>query len=364
MENFNININDNIISDIDKSISKENYVSKVIGLLKIILQNNFPNNYIKQEIKPCKDRINFACPYCGDSMQNFHRKRGNIILEGKHNNFFKCFNCGAFKRVDFFFKDHKIDLELDVVDYISNNLGDFSSFSQNNNKYDISLLLDVRNIDKYVIERETIKQKFGLIEAKDSIIWSWLTNRLHFQSEKFLYNPSKKYILILNITPSGKILGTQKRMFYGSNKYITINASKLHELMGLEPVPEEINVISQLFGIFQINFNKPITLFEGPLDSFLFKNSVANCGLHKEFPLDLNIRYFFDDDNDGRKKSIKLINEGNSVFLWDKFKKYLELPFRKKWDLNDVLIYMKRNNISTPIFDNYFSNDSLDLIDL
>lgn len=357
-----VNLDSSLSETIDKNINTEEYKNRIISLLEPILEDVFFNDKAKQQIKVHRDRINFSCPICGDSMQSSYKKRGNIILQGKHRNFFKCFNCGEFKRVDYFFKDFKINLQLDIVNYISDNLGNFNTFSSS--KYDISLLLDVDNIERYAIDRKDIKNNFGLIEAKESPIWSWLLKRLQYVPDRFLYHPNKKYILILNLTPSGKIIGVQKRLFKGYPKYITFSASKLYELLGMGEIPDEIDIISQLFGILQIDFNKPITLFEGSMDSFLFRNSIANSGLQKKFPLDIPIRYWFDDDKPGKNKSIELIEKGESVFLWDKLKKDMELPYRKKWDLNDVLIYFKEHNIKPPFFDNYFSNDPLDIIDL
>mgnify|MGYP001186387153 FL=1 len=365
-KNVNINLNTNFDIDFDKTISKEEYVERLIYLLNGILKQRFPDIIPKQQIKIHRDRISFACPICGDSMQSSFKKRGNIILEGKHKGYYKCFNCGEFKRVDQFFKNYKIDLELDVVNYISNNLGDFTTTS--GGKYDISLLLDVKTIEGHAIDRQELKMKFGLTEVKESPVWSWLTKRFQYDEQRFLYNGAKNYLLILNLTPSGKIIGAQKRLFYGLNKYITFNLFKLYELLGKPKIEgkiaDEINMISQLFGILQLNFNQPITIFEGPFDSFLFKNSVASTGANKAFPLALPVRYWFDDDKTGTEKSLKIIEEGYSVFLWDKFKKEMGLPYRKKWDLNDALIYLKKNNIMMPNFENFFSKDPLDIIDI
>lgn len=347
---------------IDKNITTEEYKERIITLLEPILQNRF-KEIPKHRIKVHRDRINFACPYCGDSMQSSYKKRGNIILEGKHKNFYKCFNCGTFKRVDLFFKDYRTDLQLDVINYISNNLGDFTTSTSGN--YDISLLLDVNTIEGYAIDRQELKSKFGLVEIKESPVWSWLKNRLQYQEERFLFSPSKNYILILNLTPSGKIIGSQKRVFKGFNKYLTFNIEKLYELMHItKEVPNEISVISQLFGILQINFNKPVTIFEGPLDSFLFKNSIANAGALKHFPLDIPVRYWYDYDKTGKEKAIEALENGKTVFLWDRLQRDLEMPYRKKWDLNDLMLWLKQNNKRTPLFDNYFSNDPLDIIDL
>jgi predicted RNA-binding Zn-ribbon protein involved in translation (DUF1610 family) len=344
----------------DKSVNKEEYKEKIISLLIPILKNRFKNDFVKQRIDLHHDRITFSCPYCGDSLESSYKKRGNIILQGKYRNFFKCHNCGTFKRVDHFFSDYKVSLNLDIINYISNDIGNDLNY-----KYDISLLLDKDSIEKYAIERENLKEKFNLIEVNGNIINKWLRNRLQYNTANFLYNPLKNYILILNLTPSGKIIGAQKRLFTGFNKYLTFKLSKLYEIMGnIIKVPDDIDVISQMFGIFNISFNKSITVFEGAFDSFLFKNSIAMSGANKNFPLELSVRFWFDDDKTGIKKTIEYLEENIEVFLWDKFKKDLGLPYRKKWDLTDVLIYLKNNNLNIPDFNNYFSNSPLDIIDI
>lgn len=347
---------------IDKSLTHEEYKSYIIDQLKPILENVFREVYQKQKINPHKDRITFACPYCKDSMQSLYKKRGNIILLGKHQNHFKCFNCGTFRNVTDFFKDFKVEMKLDAINYISNNINDFSQHSASD--YNISMLLDVDNIEKYAIERELLKSKFGLIEIKDSTISTWLKNRMQYKFQNFLFSPSKKYILILNLTSTGKIIGSQKRVFSGPNKYLTFNAQKLHELLELEQVPDDINMISQLFGILQLNFNKPVTIFEGPLDSFLYNNSIANTGANKSFPLSLPVRYWFDFDKTGREKSIQLLKDGNEVFLWSKLLQDYQMPFRKKWDLNDAQLWFKQNNIKVTSFEKYFSNNQFDIMDI
>lgn len=355
-----LNFNSSLSEILDKKLNIEEYKECIISLLTPILNQTFSNDVEKQRIKIFRDRINFACPYCMDSMQSSHKKRGNIILEGKHENFYKCHNCGIFMRVDQFFKDYKVDLELDVISYISDNLGDFSTAST----YDVSLLMDIENIERYAIDRLELKNSFSLIEVKQSSIWPWLTKRLQYSTEKFLYSPSKNYVLILNLTPSGKIIGSQKRLFRKDQKYLTFGASKLHELMNKKKVPDEIDLISQMFGILHLNFNLPITIFEGPFDSFLFKNSIANAGANKSFPIDIPVRYFFDRDQTGINQSIKKINLGFDVFLWGKLLKDINAPFRKKWDLTDIKIWALKNQKKLPLFDLYFSNDPLDIIDI
>jgi len=354
------------LSNIDDVVSEEEYKEQLVSLLQPILNNRFPGNIGKQRIRVYKDRINFACTYCGDSMHNNYKKRGNFILLGKYAHFYKCHNCGISKRIDQFFSEHKINLNLSIINYIAKGVEDFSSHTDAI-KYDMSLFLDIDSIDKYAIDRQEFIKYFDLKEAKGSSIWPWLINRLQYDAQKFLYNPRLNHLIILNLTHTGKILGIQKRTFKKrESKYLTYTLTKIYELMKKNPkeIPDEINALSQLFNICLVNYAKSVTLFEGPLDSFLFKNSIANAGAHKKFPLDLNVRYFYDDDKDGKNKSIEKINNDEEVFLWEKLKNDLELPFRIKWDLNDLMIYLRHNNKPIPRFEQYFSNNPLDIIDI
>jgi hypothetical protein len=350
--------------DLNKSLNNEEYKDFIFFNIENILKKRFKEDSQKQKIVLHKDRISFSCPICGDSMQNSWKQRGNIILEGKHRNHYKCFNCGVFKKVDDFLKDFNVDVGLDVINYINQFKSDFtySGFA----KYDISLLMDLDIIEKYAINREDLKTKFSLVEVKGSPVWSWLNKRLQFEEKKFLYSPLKNYVLILNLTPKGGIIGFQKRNFGKfQTKYLTFNLPTIYAMLGkTEKIPDDIDSLSQLFGILFLDFRKSITLFEGPFDSFLFKNSVANGGANKGFPIELPLKYFYDDDKTGRKKALEKINDGNQVFLWSKFKNEYGLPQKPKWDLTDVLIYFKSNNINTPYWDNYFSKDSMDAIDI
>ncbi len=219
-----LSFDSSLFQDLDKSITGEEYKQHILALVSNVVQDRFRNISPKQKIKPFKDRITFACPYCGDSTQNHYKKRGNIILSGKYKNYFKCFNCGMFKRVDLFFKDYNTDLNLDVINYISNNLEDFSnSIGETINS---SVLFDIDNIEKCAIDRQELKNRFNLIEVKESSVLPWLQNRLQFKQENFLYNPLKNYLVILNLTPNKKIIGLQKRTLKpkkGEPIYMTYN---------------------------------------------------------------------------------------------------------------------------------------------
>lgn len=362
-----MNFDSSLFNSIDSQLTPSEFRERLELQLQPILNKEFYAIPQKTKIDIHHDRISFACPYCRDSMKNKHAKRGNFILVGKYRNYFKCHNCGEFKRIDHFFKDYNSTLNLDAINYLMNNIGDFSSLSRA--KYDMSSFLDMSSLETYSIGRDELKNTFGLLEVKQSTIWNYLKNRLQFDDSKFLYNPTENYLLILNLTKSGKILGAQKRMFGGINRFETYKLSKLYEYLKkpLNVSKEELDYLdtfSMIFNICLINYSKEITLFEGPMDAFLFKNSIANTGANKELPIDIPVRYFYDSDKTGINKSIEHIEKRDNVFLWNKFLSDIQAPPRKKWDLNDVMIFVKSNNLQVPFFDKYFSNDPLDIIDL
>jgi hypothetical protein len=348
----------------DSSLTFEESKTLLIDTFTSINQVRFQGNSIKQKIYVYVDRINGCCPYCGDSMSDPYKKRGNIILKGEHAGHYKCFNCAIYKSINDFLTDFKITPNLELINYIHSITTEHIRDSYRN--YDISILLNQNEIDEYAIGRNELKAKFSFIEAEENgKILSWLKSRLHTNLDNFLYNEEYNYLVILNRTNTKKIIGFQIRNFNKSKeKYKTFNLNQIYKLMKIEKeIPDSINTFSQLFGLFQLNFNLPITVFEGPMDSYLFPNSIAMLGINKKFPIDMSLRYFYDDDKIGRKKSIELLNKREFIFLWGKFKSDVGLPYRLKWDLNDVKIWAY-NNVILPNFNDYFSQEPLDVIDI
>ena len=354
-----------------KDLTQDEYIQKIILLLQPILKKEFPGNLAKQKIRVYKDRISFACPVCGDSVKSNFKKRGSIILEGKYKNFFKCHNCGHFSSVYKFFKDFGYECDLDILDYISKT----TTLDKNDNKESsLSLFFDLETVNKYALTRENIKKFFKFVEIDGTYGQIYLNKRLQFDKNNFLYDPEKNRIVILNLTNQNRIIGFQTRILQPQNKleeknkYKTYKLSKIYEKLCIQKeIPENIDNISCLFGIFQVNLMKPVIICEGPFDSFLIQkyyNAVATAGLNKTFPLDLNIMFWNDGDKAGKEKSIIDINKNIYVFLWGKFIKEYNLPIRNKWDITDVFLYFKQQGWNLPDFRRYFSNDPYDIIDM
>lgn len=360
------------VSEMDSSTqitSKEDFVREIVPKVQSILNRMFPNNPAKRRIRVYPNRISFAAPCCGDSARNNSKKRGNIILDGKFQNMYKCFNCGTFMSIPEFFKTYGEDLSLSEIDYISRNKVNFSTYQRAINENTLSYIYDTDAIDELSIPREDFKNMLGLVEVDENpFIRNYLMNRRQYSKEKFLYSIRTNKLFVLNLTDKNNVFGIQVRSFNRDDgaKYKTYNCQKLHEIILRDSVtvPDDINTLSMLFNICLVDCTSTVTIVEGPMDSFLLRNSVALCGAAKNMEFPFMARFLFDDDKAGREHAIEKIREGYEVFLWEKFKKDLGLGNQKKWDVNDVWIWCGNNGRQFPSIEGYFSDDELDLIEI
>ena len=357
-----------IFSSNQKQMSKDDFVNEIKPKIQDILRSTFPGNKPKQTIKVHHDRISFAAPCCGDSAHNNYKKRGNIILEGKFKNLYKCFNCGTCMSVQNFLKQYGQDMSMSMVDYITSNKVDISTFRNNTDNGSISYIYDNELIESLSIDRETFRTSLGLVECTQPCNGrDYLINRMQYDFSRFMYSQSFNKLFIFNLTPSGKIFGMQVRSFSEkSAKYKTYGLQKIHEMIFRDDVnvPEDINELSMIFNILLIDYNKPVTVTEGPMDSFLVRNSIALCGAGKHVEFPFMVRYMFDDDKPGREHAIEKLQEGYQVFMWENYRKDLGMPARRKTDMNDVVVWCKKNNVKMLQTDNYFSENEFDLINI
>ena len=98
------------------------------------------------------------------------------------------------------------------------------------------------------------------------------------------------------------------------------------------------------------------------MDSWFWKNSVALCSIENKFPFEFeDIQYWYDWDNAGRKKTSELLTQGATVFNWKKFLVENNLPLNRKWDLNDLVNYLRMKKLKIKRLDQYFTKEVLDL---
>lgn len=349
---------------VDAQEFKENAVDK----LKSILGTVFTDCYPKTQIKVMHNRINFACPFCMDSAIDSTKKRGNLILEGKFANTYKCFNCGVFMPIDKFFTnfDKGFKLNLAELDYVTQHRNEYSVNNTTDAKELIKSIVNIDLLERVAVDREVFKQRLCLNEVtKDLIAFSYLKNRGQYDFDKYLYSPRRKELFMLNLTPSGKILGCQTRNI-DVKQFRTYNTKNMYFILLKIKMPdgitEYVNNVSMLFNICLVDINKPVIATEGPMDSFLLNNCVALVGANKHQLVPLNFYFLYDSDEAGTKASLTALNNGFNIFMWEKFLKDHNIPSKKKWDWNDIVLYTTKNNIQIKNILNYFSNDKLDLL--
>ena len=360
----------------DNSAKVDNITfEKIITPLREILKQRFPGDSERQRISPNGQRLAFCCPYCGDSHENARKKRGNFYTNWLY---FKCYNGGCDKYVDILtmIKDFNVSDSFNAEDTVSAKLRIASSREAAKHdrmmRHDLSLnALTNTDFQKVLVPRKDLMKSLGLMEIHPkSPMGIYLTKRLQNPDKKFGWDSRRKRLFVFNLDATQEwVFSLQTRQFEENtgNKYLTYNLSGIwFKLMGnkdeefLEKV-RELDPISTVFSVLTINFNDTVTLFEGPLDSFLFRNSCGMCSIHNDWPFDVdNYRWFQDNDEAGKKKALKVIAEGKSVFLWKKFIDDFELHGKKIKDYNDIVIYEKANGVDFGDLEKYFSTHQYD----
>lgn len=347
-------------------------VDRVKGIVSSALLKFFGNDSQRLKVYQGGNRLNFCCPYCGDS-KDPKKKRGNLYLDTLT---YKCYNggCGVFKNLNQFTRDFEIQsmLSSDEISEIAQISRDSTIRKKIRNSLDYFF---VENYKDILVEREDLKDKLGLMELKGTYGEKWLLERNHIPDSKFLWDPSRKNLYLLNLSgDETKVLGLQIRPVAKKNsgsKYYTYKLSGIYKnllkIIDSEIIlkAEEVDPISSVFGFSTVDLDSMITTFEGPLDAWLCPNAIALCSINNPFPFDVtNKRWMLDGDSIGRQKAREFLEKGEQVFLWGRFIKDCDLPERSKWDLNDVVNYVRSTGKKIKRLDNFFSSDKWDIIDI
>jgi DNA-directed RNA polymerase subunit RPC12/RpoP len=284
-------------------------------------------------------RLKIACPYCGDSQKFLSKKRGIMYLDTQT---YKCWNCGKWKPLKYFFEDFDSDIADGLDDFV------FDTYIQESTSVEMSIL-DIYDIKDKLYDRKTLMFKMGLVEPIDKHqIYEYLLERKQNpEDKKFAVNPRTKDIIIFNISNNNKVIGLQIRKHvhdpsrprFISFPFGDIKKKILKEELSEreEKEAERIKRISLIDNILKVDLSKEINIFESSMNASLLKNSIAIWGADSNLRLD-NASYFFDDDVAGRKKAVKMLMEGRKTFLWKKFRKTYKMfsDERRFNDFNDL----------------------------
>lgn len=344
----------------------------------------------KKKIKVFSDRIQFACETCGDSQNDPNKKRANLYFK----NMYKvCFNEGCNMSFSTLLKRNNIEIDLqkklDIYNYIDQNL-----------KYEKKDNFVVQKLDK-LIDIEFLTEEFNNNSNTqfsdfspikfNSAAYQYLKYERMIENFDNIYEATyhitpkwKEKVIVLLNKSNKKVIGLQIRNLKSDNKrmFKTFNFEKLHNMLHPEDSLDEIeavsyNKLSNFYNILNVNWDQPVTIFEGYLDSIFFPNSIGAIGLNSIDEMnflmseDLNLQFFFDQDNVGVRKALSMLEKGHRVFLWQKLVEDIIKNKKDKYeakhymlkikDLNKLVQEMKNTNPYDKLrLYNYFSNDLFD----
>lgn len=287
--------------------------SKYIGLVSVRLQK-----FSKKK----EGLYTFRCPYCGDSVKNKNRTRG-YIYKYKNDHNFKCHNCGISRSFTNFLKDQDVCLhDQYVMERYKSGLTGISSNTPNpkfqsskpvflkkdfdlpritelNNEHPAKIYLENRQIPKDYLKKLYYCENFK----------KWTNTQKHIFDNVENDEPR----IIIPLKNKGKIFGFQGRSLNKNSKvkYITVI------LDDSQP---------KIYGLDEIDYEKPVYVVEGPIDSMFLDNSIAMVGadLDKNFFLsNPRTTFVMVYDNEKRNKQIvdrmeKAIDSKFSIVVWNK----------------------------------------------
>lgn len=364
----------------------------VNGLVQNILNKEFSNQQKRRSI-PYEDRVNFACPYCGDSHKNQHAKRGNLYYNRL---IYICFNCDKKTTLDRLCKDFNEildpDKKLEMIEHL-NSVMTYSDFEGDFVDAKLEDLIELTELERVFSQDLTPISDFKPIQVNGGV-YKYLVGRgiepeFHkniYQAKYWKNEDEHEWIIAMLNRRGDKVLGMQIRnLKEGRRRMFKIyNYENLLEWVSIGKDVEErdmsqlviYNKLSYYFNILNVDFGETITVFEGYLDSLFFPNSIGLVGVNTDYRFlennNLDLRYFFDNDEAGYKKSEEKLKGNFRVFLWKKLfesivdKKKSDDPYKllhrisKVKDINK-LSELVPNPYKKLELDNFFSSDILDL---
>ena len=363
------------------------------SLLQKIIDKEF-NNSTKRRINDYSDRLNCACPFCGDSHRNNHAKRGNLYFNRL---VFICFNCDKKTTFDRMCKDFNEQIDPDKKLEMIEHLDSIITYTDYQNEFidaRFENLIDLTDLEDSINKNLTPFSDFKPIQVNGGI-YKYLIGRgigpeLHkniYQAKYWKNEDESEWVIVMLNRKDNKILGMQIRnLKEGKRRTFKIyNYENILDWVNMakeEPKVIDINELvvynklSYYFNILNVNFDYMITVFEGYLDSLFYPNAIGLVGVNTDFRFlengGFDLQYFFDNDEAGFKKSEEKLKEGYPVFLWRKLfddiveRKRVEDPYTllhrisKVKDINKLCqltpgAYKKLN------LPNFFSEDLMDI---
>ena len=204
----------------------DNIEEKVQKILNIKFKKD---SFHKRKIDHYSDRINFACPICGDSLRDPRKKRFNIYLNSLSCH---CFNCNHHSGINSFLK--QFNEELSAEDKIQ-----VHEIQQSSKKFERRISTNqssfaFRLLDNLAVPKSILFNKLKLSTPyKSKECSDYLNSRcINIKQWKyFAYNEKSKELYILNINSNDRVIGMQIRQLDPNSKksrYLTRSLSKIY----------------------------------------------------------------------------------------------------------------------------------------
>ena len=372
------------------SDSENTLLDNIEEKIQRILDNKFvKDSFHKRQIDHYSDRINFACPFCGDSLKDPRKKRFNIYLNSLSCH---CFNCNHHSGINTFLR--QFDEELSMEDKIQ-----VHEIQQSSKKFEKRLSsgqtsFSFRLLDKLAIPKSILFKSLNLSTPyKSKECSEYLVSRCinKKQWKYFAYNEKSKELYILNINSNDRVIGMQIRQLDINSKkprYLTLSLSKIYiklfnkdisllierllkgmnngekyiiEEDGIVNIQANIDRLSGIFNVMNVNMNIPLTIVEGPIDCLCISNAIALQGatkLNDYFDDIETVRFMFDNDKIGKEHAINKLKSNKKIFLWGLYMKKKNIKNNIK-DINDII---RQNIFDEDLYEKCFSNDEFDVI--
>jgi len=309
------------------------------NIVQKILDKEFANVQ-KRRINDYSDRLNVACPFCGDSHRNNHAKRGNLYFNRL---VFICFNCDKKTTFDRMCKEFNEQIDPDKKLEMIEHLDSIMTYNDYQNEFvdaKFDNLIDLSDLEKSIELNLTPFSDFKPIQVNGGIYKYLIGRGIEPDKHKDIYQAKywknedeSEWIIVMLNRRGSKLLGMQVRnLKEGRRRMFKIyNYENILEWVNLskdEPKQVDINELviynklSYYFNILNVDFDNMITVFEGYLDSLFYPNSIGLVGVNTDFRFlensGFDLQYFFDNDEAGFKKSEEKLKEGYPIFLWNK----------------------------------------------
>lgn len=169
-------------------------------------------------------------------------------------------------------------------------------------------------------------------------------------------NPGRLYLSLTDVVHKNRLV----LPFYDADGNIVFYQTRgllKSDLLSKPKYLSKVGAEKSLYGIHNLDlFHEYVYIFEGPIDAYFMTNGIAVCGIQEDSARNFNdlqtkqlshLTVFKKiwcldnqwNDNAALKKSITLIDAGETVFIWPESLKTFK-------DLNDVCIFTKKTGIS------------------